>query len=387
MAALLALALSDYWWSWGDLVFRWLHVVAAIAWIGSSFYFIALDNHLEPPARSARRGARRRRRGRGRSTAAASTASRSSGSRPSGCRSRCTGSSGRRTRRGSPASRCSSSSTSCTRSRSWSTRPSRPDDLGGDRDLGRRARARLARLRRALPRVRERRGAARGARLRVRLRRRRGASASSSPRGPRTSRSARCSGRSWSANVFFVIIPAHWKLVRAKEAGREPDPRWNPRGKQRSVHNNYLTLPVVFAMLSNHFPFTYGHTHAWLILVALMALGAWMRHYFNLRHRAGTCGGSCVVAAGGIARARAADPAEDAPRAPARAARRCRSRTVQAIVAHRCAPCHSLTPTAGYALAAGRGRARHAAGDRANASLIDRTRCRRTRCRSGTSPR
>ena len=72
-----------------------------------------------------------------------------------------------------------------------------------------------------------------------------------------------------------MIIPAHWELVRAKEAGREPDPRWNARGKQRSVHNNYLTLPVVFAMLCGHFPFTYGHEHAWLILVALMALGAW----------------------------------------------------------------------------------------------------------------
>src|SRR5919198_3439474 len=63
------------------------------------------------------------------------------------------------------------------------------------------------------------------------------------------------------ANVFFVIIPAHWELVRAKQAGREPDPRWNARGKQRSVHNNYLTLPVLFAMLSNHFAFTYEHEH------------------------------------------------------------------------------------------------------------------------------
>jgi uncharacterized membrane protein len=86
-------------------------------------------------------------------------------------------------------------------------------------------------------------------------------------------------------NVFFVIIPAHWELIRAKEAGREPDPRWGLRGKTRSVHNNYFTLPVVFAMLSGHFPFTYGHAHGWLILVALMALGALIRHYFNLRHR------------------------------------------------------------------------------------------------------
>jgi len=86
-------------------------------------------------------------------------------------------------------------------------------------------------------------------------------------------------------NVFFVIIPNHWKLVRAKEAGREPDPRWNRDGKTRSVHNNYLTLPVLFAMLSNHFPFTYGHRNGWLVLVALMAVGALVRHYFNLRHR------------------------------------------------------------------------------------------------------
>ena len=87
-------------------------------------------------------------------------------------------------------------------------------------------------------------------------------------------------------NVFFVIIPAHWELVRAKEAGREPDPRWNIRAKTRSVHNNYLTLPVVFAMLSNHFTFTYGHRNGWIVLVALMAVGALVaRHYFNLRHR------------------------------------------------------------------------------------------------------
>ena len=61
-------------------------------------------------------------------------------------------------------------------------------------------------------------------------------------------------GTIMAANVFFVIIPAHWDLIRAKQAGREPDPAPALRAKQRSVHNNYLTLPVVFAMLSNHFP-------------------------------------------------------------------------------------------------------------------------------------
>ncbi|HMI29885.1 MAG TPA: urate hydroxylase PuuD, partial [Gaiellaceae bacterium] len=85
-------------------------------------------------------------------------------------------------------------------------------------------------------------------------------------------------------NVFFVIIPAHWELVRAKQAGREPDPAANERGKLRSVHNNYLTLPVVFTMISNHFPFTYGHSYSWLILVVLLVIGAWVRHFFNLRH-------------------------------------------------------------------------------------------------------
>ena len=101
-------------------------------------------------------------------------------------------------------------------------------------------------------------------------------------------------------NVFFVIIPAHWKLVRAKEAGLEPDPKWNRDGKTRSVHNNYLTLPVVFAMLSNHFPFTYGHHNGWLVLVALMAIGALTRHYFNLRHRGLNVWPILLVAAAGI---------------------------------------------------------------------------------------
>src|ERR687885_1946128 len=91
-------------------------------------------------------------------------------------------------------------------------------------------------------------------------------------------------GTMMAGNVLLNIIPAHWELVRAKEAGREPDPRHNFRGKQRSVHNNYLTLPVVFTMISNHFPATYGHSYSWLILVSLLVIGAWVRHFFNLRH-------------------------------------------------------------------------------------------------------
>ncbi len=145
-------------------------------------------------------------------------------------------------------------------------------------------------------------------------------------------------------NVFFVIIPAHWELIRAKQAGREPDPAAGARGKQRSVHNNYLTLPVVFAMLSNHFPFTYGHSHAWLILVALMAIGAWTRHYFNLRHvgrNAWWIPATAVVAT--VALALAIRPGGTASRASAGSA--VPFGTVQSIVRERCAPCHSLRPT------------------------------------------
>jgi uncharacterized membrane protein len=143
-------------------------------------------------------------------------------------------------------------------------------------------------------------------------------------------------------NVFFVIIPAHWELVRAKQAGREPDPAANARGKLRSVHNNYLTLPVVFTMLSNHFPFTYGHSYSWLLLVVLLVIGAWVRHFFNLRHMGRTVWAIPVTAAIAIAvlailiRPQSESVAGTAPVQFAQVAR---------IVDQRCAACHSQHPT------------------------------------------
>ena len=95
-------------------------------------------------------------------------------------------------------------------------------------------------------------------------------------------------GTIMAANVLFVIIPAHWELIHAKEAGREPDAAPGLEGKRRSVHNNYLTLPVLFTMLAGHFPLAYGAGRAWLVLVAFMALGAFARLFFNLRHRGRT---------------------------------------------------------------------------------------------------
>ena len=143
-------------------------------------------------------------------------------------------------------------------------------------------------------------------------------------------------------NVFFVIIPAHWELVRAKEAGREPDPAANARGKLRSVHNNYLTLPVVFTMLSNHFPFTYGHSYQWLILVVLLVIGAWVRHFFNLRHAGRTVWAIPVTAA--IAIAVLAILIRPQHESSARSATVPFARVSQ-IVDARCTACHSLHPT------------------------------------------
>jgi uncharacterized membrane protein len=145
------------------------------------------------------------------------------------------------------------------------------------------------------------------------------------------------------ANVFFVIIPAHWELIRAKEAGRDPDPAANARGKQRSVHNNYLTLPVLFAMLSNHFAFTYTHADSWLVLVCLMVIGVAIRHYFNLRHAGRTIWAipvACALALAGIAIwiRPASSPAEASTPSVAFA-------RIQPIVAQRCAVCHSANPT------------------------------------------
>ena len=91
-------------------------------------------------------------------------------------------------------------------------------------------------------------------------------------------------GTIMAANVFFVIIPAHRELIRAKQEGRAPDPLPGLRAKQRSVHNNYLTLPVVFTMLAGHFPLAFGADHAWLVLLAIFAIVAAIRHFFNRWH-------------------------------------------------------------------------------------------------------
>jgi uncharacterized membrane protein len=147
-------------------------------------------------------------------------------------------------------------------------------------------------------------------------------------------------GTMMAGNVFFVIIPAHWELIRAKQAGREPSAAAGLRAKQRSVHNNYLTLPVVFTMISNHFPITYGHSYSWLILVALLVIGAWVRHFFNLRHAGRTAWWIPVTAALAIAAVAVAIRPHGSSGGTAVPFTR-----AQAIIQARCVPCHSTHPT------------------------------------------
>jgi uncharacterized membrane protein len=152
------------------------------------------------------------------------------------------------------------------------------------------------------------------------------------------------------ANVFFVIIPGQRELVHAKEQGREPDSAAGARGKLRSVHNTYLTLPVLFTMISNHYAGLFGARHNALVLIAMCAAGLSIRVYFVARHHSRERGGKTPltplllglgllgVTAWALAPhtgARAAD-AED----PAR-----RFERAQHIVAIRCAPCHAAHPT------------------------------------------
>jgi uncharacterized membrane protein len=87
------------------------------------------------------------------------------------------------------------------------------------------------------------------------------------------------------ANVFFVIIPNQKKTVAQLIAGETPDPALGKAGKQRSLHNNYMTLPVLLIMLSHHYPMTYGAQRPWLVLALLSATGVAIRHVFNLRGR------------------------------------------------------------------------------------------------------
>jgi uncharacterized membrane protein len=158
-------------------------------------------------------------------------------------------------------------------------------------------------------------------------------------------------GTIMAANVLMVIIPGQRKVVADLIAGRAPDPVHGQRGKQRSTHNNYLTLPVVFVMLSGHYPLAYATRWSWVIFALLLVMGGVIRHFFNLRHQdkpspwwtwgvAIVCGLAIVwlstlgpVGADGATRKRAQTESSQVKFAQ-----------VEEIVTTRCSMCHAADP-------------------------------------------
>jgi hypothetical protein len=165
-----------------------------------------------------------------------------------------------------------------------------------------------------------------------------------------------------SANVLVWIIPGQRKMVASMRAGQAPDPIHGKRGKQRSVHNTYFTLPVLFAMLSNHYSMTYSAPHNWVVLLCIMAAGALIRQFFVLRHKgvynwwypgiavalllavilwmspAMQSKPVAAVAPSPSAEASSAAPAGDAVAAGSFA-------QVQQVIQARCIQCHAAKPT------------------------------------------
>ena len=180
-------------------------------------------------------------------------------------------------------------------------------------------------------------------------------------------------------NVFRIIMPAQRALVAAIAENRTPDPALPAKGLLRSRHNNYFTLPVLFIMISNHFPSTYGSQYNWLILAGIAVLAVLVRHYFNTRHDSHKYAWTLPVAAlgmiclayvtgpkpvstapqtakvikyqplpetalGGVKAADAPAPVT-APAAPAAPVATIDFEKVHSVIQERCTVCHSATPT------------------------------------------
>jgi uncharacterized membrane protein len=144
-------------------------------------------------------------------------------------------------------------------------------------------------------------------------------------------------------NVFFHIIPGQKKMVEEIRAGREPDPRPGIVGKQRSVHNTYFTLPVLFIMISNHFPLTYGSRYGWLVLAVFILAGALIRQFFVLRHRGKVVWALPAIGVALLLGVAIALAPASTPRAAADTA--VPFERVQAILHERCVTCHAEKPT------------------------------------------
>ncbi|HET7499393.1 MAG TPA: urate hydroxylase PuuD [Kofleriaceae bacterium] len=158
-------------------------------------------------------------------------------------------------------------------------------------------------------------------------------------------------GTIMTGNVWLCIMPSQRALIAATESGKDQDPVLSLRAKQRSIHNNYLTFPLLFMMLSNHFPSATGHHLNWLVLIAVMVGGAGVRHFMNLRYRgegktlatgAWLIPAACMAAIGGfgllVVTRIAAPPEVEVNHAVG-------FDRAQEIIVKRCLPCHSTHPS------------------------------------------
>jgi uncharacterized membrane protein len=157
-------------------------------------------------------------------------------------------------------------------------------------------------------------------------------------------------GTIMAGNVFLGIMPAQRALVEAVQRGESPDPKYGAFAKLRSTHNNYFTLPLIFIMISNHYPMTYGHEQGWLVLVAIGVISAYARHFFNLKNQGISKPSILVISALMLAALAAA-------MVPAKIEVK-KGETVltdtqaMVIVGQRCTSCHAVSPTnAGFASA------------------------------------
>jgi uncharacterized membrane protein len=163
-------------------------------------------------------------------------------------------------------------------------------------------------------------------------------------------------------NVFYKIIPGQRKMVAQVIAGETVDPAPGLEGKRRSIHNNYLTLPVIFLMISNHYPMIYQHPHSWLVGLLVMLISAYIRHYFNLKH-AGQNRPAVLISGIAVMFAFAIALSWSASRIPTTTAQTLATQTTIAvmpaittppmdsqevamgIIHTRCTQCHSANPT------------------------------------------
>jgi uncharacterized membrane protein len=145
------------------------------------------------------------------------------------------------------------------------------------------------------------------------------------------------------ANVFIIVIPNQRKTVAAMLAGKEPNPVWGEEAKQRSVHNNYLTLPVVFLMIANHYPLMFATRFNWLIVAIVLAIGPVIRHFFNSRHEGkGSPWWTWGVAAAGmlaVAWLSGAGPSDAGARVD-----KVDTKAAQNAIMSRCSMCHMSEP-------------------------------------------